>query len=380
MSMRLAVPVALLSILVSAGSVLAQSRLVPVTYRDFHGLFTDNDALAHPDFENEDFFLDACGDLFCNGLLSARTGMVATSLGMDGTPVLGNGELVTSAASFFEWFHDNQAGSAAPNPRMTKLNRSLLLEQQPDGSYVFDSNDYGGFFPIDGQGFGNTPRGPFSRTPPYNPFTGQRAGPDIVTGHNFHFTTHVSILFEFDPAAGHVFTFRGDDDFWLFINGKLVVDLGGIHQAVESAPLAIGNELADVDGHLLNLVAGNLYTFDVFHAERHRNGSNFRFETNLPLGEQVILGDMNGDGVLDAFDVAPFELALADQAAYLAAFPLLDPNILGDFDASLVLDAFDVNPFEQALAGASAPLPEPATTTLALLTLLTLRRRRSSRN
>ena len=322
-------------------SVLAQSRLVPVVYRDFHGQFTDNDALAHPDFENETFFLDACGDLFCNGLQSARTGIVTATLGMDGTPVLASGQLVTSAATFFEWYHDTQEGQASPNPRMMRLDRALLLEQQEDGSYVFDSNDYGGFFPIDGQGFGNTPRGPFTNTPPLNPFGGARIGPAIVTGHNFHFTTHISILFEFDPDAGHVFTFRGDDDFWLFIDGQLVVDLGGIHQAIESAPFKIDNAIADVDGNLLNLVAGNLYTFDIFHAERHRNGSNVRFETNLPLGSQVILGD---------------------------------------FDASLVLDAFDVAPFEQALAAAATPLPEPAAATLALLTLLALRRPRNHRH
>ncbi len=70
-----------------------------------------------------------------------------------------------------------------------------------------------------------------------------------------------------------------------------------------------------------------------------------------------LTGDMNGDGVLDAFDVAPFELALADLAAYQAAYPGLDPLERGDITGDGALDAFDVAPFEALLAG--VPTPEP---------------------
>jgi len=70
--------------------------------------------------------------------------------------------------------------------------------------------------------------------------------------------------------------------------------------------------------------------------------------------DATVLGDMDGNGTFDAFDVDDFELALADSAGYIAAHPGLDPDILGDIDGSGVLDAFDVDDFEALLAGATA--------------------------
>ncbi len=123
----------------------------------------------------------------------------------------------------------------------------------------------------------------------------------------------------------------------------------------------------------------------------HRLARNLTVEVHTPfsfifLGEVTInalglAGDMNGDGALDAFDVNPFEIALADRDAYAAAFPDIDPDLIGDLTGDGVLDAFDVAAFEAALAasGGAATVPEPAMLILILAGgLAALRRRRAN--
>ena len=154
--------------------------------------------------------------------------------------------------SYRLWFRDD--------PR---VNKSRLLDielvRQVDGSYVFDSdvndvyNSRGGFFPIDHQLYGNS----------------GGDGPD----HNFHFTFELHTEFTYDADGAQAFTFRGDDDVWVFIDDKLVIDLGGVHGAIEQT----------VDLDRLGLEDGEDYKLSFFFAERHRTQSNFRITTNLKL-------------------------------------------------------------------------------------------------
>jgi len=170
------------------------------------------------------------------------------SEGYGGNP---DGGGVESGESFYTWYRDE------PGLNMSKQ-LAITLDRQDDGSYVFDSStdpDYaevGGFFPIEGELFGNS-----------------GGSPD----RNFHFTYELHTRFTYDANGDQFFRFTGDDDVYVYIDGKLAIDLGGVHALAEQY----------VDLRRFGLEDGETYYLDFFFSERHRTESNFRIETNLEL-------------------------------------------------------------------------------------------------
>lgn len=188
---------------------------------------------------------DGQGRKICHTLFNPALGDKSGAMGAADTGS------IESADSFALWFND------MPGVNMSQP-LTLRLLRQDDGSYVFDDKldpqyeTLGGFFPIDGQLYGN---------PGGNP------------DHNFHFTFELHTTFVYKAADAQMFRFIGDDDVWVYVNGELVIDLGGVHAAQE--------QYVDLDR--LGLVDGERYTLDFFFAERHRTQSNFRVQTNINL-------------------------------------------------------------------------------------------------
>ena len=99
--------------------------------------------------------------------------------------------------------------------------------------------------------------------------------------HNQDFTTEIHISFPY--KGGEVFTFRGDDDLFLFVNGRLAVDLGGVHDALT------GTVDMDARAGELGLQIGQIYQMDIFQAERHCCQSTFHLETTLSCINNIIV-------------------------------------------------------------------------------------------
>jgi len=173
-----------------------------------------------------------------------RVGAMATSLG---------GQL-QGAPQFAQWYRDIPGANASKQISLT------LRRNSNSNLYTFvDTADSfytarGGFFPINGELLGNS------------------GGSTPNT--NFHFTTEIDTEFVFEKNVGQVFTFTGDDDVWVYIDNKLVVDIGGIHSSV--------TQTIELD-RLGWLVSGSSYRLKIFHAERRRTQSNFRIDTTIRL-------------------------------------------------------------------------------------------------
>ncbi|GAM19825.1 hypothetical protein SAMD00019534_030000 [Acytostelium subglobosum LB1] len=109
------------------------------------------------------------------------------------------------------------------------------------------------------------------------------------TYQNFHFCFKLNAFFTYQ--GNEVLTFGATDDSWVFVNNKLVVDLGGIHPFMSSSL-----NLSSMAN--LNLAIGNTYPVDFYHCNRHTDVSTMNITTNIGMKCLVYdyCGVCNGDG------------------------------------------------------------------------------------
>ena len=237
------------------------------------------------------------------------TGIVQNNL-YNGYPILTNNQNIgTNGESLAYLF--NPGVSHAGKASYAGVNQLLYVDK--DGYYTYDSRDYAAAF--------NTGNKTFT-------LTEQTSTNSEIRGfwpfgiQNFWTGMHVNTQFSM-PSGGQVlnpsgvlkpmqFEFSGDDDVWIYVDGILIGDAGGIHNRSEvdinfqTGSVSIsgqpdkylddlfrtglrdrGKTEAEIgayitqnfDGHTLK--AGTYHTFDFFYLERGGGESNLYIHYNL---------------------------------------------------------------------------------------------------
>jgi fibro-slime domain-containing protein len=190
----------------------------------------------------------------------------------------------STKANFDTWYRDSKYDKTIVD--------SLTLIGQPNGTFVYDHSSYysqdlkmwlrPAFFPLDNRGWA-APGGPEV------PFLGVTTD---GSKHNFSFTSELRYWFEF--KGGEYLDFIGDDDVWVFLNGKLAVDLGGIHEHAEGVIT-----LDPATATKFNLTKGKVYEIALFQAERKQTQSSYKLTVGQFNRTHTVCTARCGDGVVN---------------------------------------------------------------------------------
>lgn len=110
----------------------------------------------------------------------------------------------------------------------------------------------------------------------------------IDASHNGSFTLRGESQFVYNEGANLYFTFTGDDDVYMYINGVLALDLGGAHGRNTKKV-----QLDKLDKNTYKLKDGEVATFTFFYMERCSDASTFAIETNMELVQRDIAVEKN---------------------------------------------------------------------------------------
>lgn len=313
---------------------------IDVTYRDF--------SPHHPDFEsfenyNPNTTCERIGDV--NPTMGVTLGMVENQLNKvdefdpsTWKPVKTDGRCASN--NLDKWFVDYPGGDKEKHN--FTIEGTIALKRKSENSRVFrferkhleTSDSSGGFYPLDvyaesqregEENYGkengsswcgsdvsreiciersqNELRGADGRYL-QNEKTSTELGVAKGRRHNYNFTTEGFVQFDYLGNDDEVFLFEGDDDIWVFIDGHLVADMGGVHQP-KKAEIRLTEiaERAYNEGWDESWLPGTVHTLKFFHAERQTDGSNFVMELTLNeirpstnIGPQITYASFEGDG------------------------------------------------------------------------------------
>ncbi len=217
------------------------TKLVTLAPNDAIFLFeigTSNLGASSADFQDLVLLvtLDTTTSASLSSVVSTPSSPCAPS-GADSLATMGaaNNGGVSSADNFSSWFRSSPTQNASGPD-------SLTLSESTPGVYGYSTSD---FTPANMRLFGND--------------TGST---------NRNFTYEFSGTFTASHCSGQFFQYAGGGDVWVFINGELVMDVGGG-----------GDQRLDFDR--LNLVDGEQYELSFFYAQRTSGPSPFALRTSV---------------------------------------------------------------------------------------------------
>jgi len=116
------------------------------------------------------------------------------------------------------------------------------------------------------------------------------------------------------------------------------------------------HELVDDDGDCGEINAVTIDADGFLHVAYYAGDGSTQFgviryaRSATPVAPPPLPGDLDCDGMVNAFDIDPFVLALTDEAAYAAEFPTCD-YMAADTNQDGEVNVFDVDPFVALLTG-----------------------------